>query len=87
MADKIFAHAVRSGRAGKLELRVRRQTVQNDGLKRAWSDAEIHKIPTIALAHRGVELELDGELAATVEGDDIFALINAHTPFRIGADS
>ena len=83
VAGEVAARALGPGRAGELELRVRAQPLQDDRLQHAGGDAEIHRVPGLALADGGVELELDGELAAVVEHGDEAVLLDPDAPLRM----
>ena len=85
-AGEVVALTIGPSGARKLKLRVGGQALQHDWLRRAGSDAEINALPTVALADGGVEPDLDGELTATVEGQDESVLVHANAPLRMRAE-
>ncbi len=85
-AREIGAVAFGPRGVGELKLRVRRQSLQHDGLQNARRDAKIHRAPTFVLADGGVEFDLDWKNAATVEGRNEPVLFRTDCPIRMRAD-
>ena len=66
-AGEIPAHLLGPRGTDEVELRIRRESLQDDRLQRARSDLEVHGIPSAVLPHRRVEFEREREVARLVE--------------------
>ena len=82
-AGELAALALGPGGTRELELRVRAQPLQDDRLEDAGRDTEVNGLPGFALAHGGVELDIDGERAAVLEHGDVTVGRDFDAPLRL----